>query len=92
MEGGFKCIVDLHLVTEWTMGVLAAIDPIQHEGFMEVLRYRVQHSVVQQAISAVDPGMLYEGREVVFNRSSAPHFDKHDPPPGVGVHHLHWHF
>lgn len=70
---------DLSVVSQYTMELLSIIDPIQLKGLEEVVSFRRKNYVVQQALEAVDPYMLYEGREIVFNRWSALHQDRQDP-------------
>lgn len=79
MEAAFRCMENLNLVSAWVMEGLRHIDPIQHDGLSQVYQYRQERFSVQRAVAAIDPVLQYEGREIVFNRWSAPHWDKHDP-------------
>lgn len=62
-----------------SMAALAEIDPTYFAALTEVYSYRVANYTAQAAFSSIDPYQRYEGREVVFNRWSSPHWDESDP-------------
>ena len=61
------------------MAVLEAIDPTQHYLLETLWQKTCEKEKVQEMFDSINGGLAYEGREVVFNRTSDEHWDTHDP-------------
>ncbi len=78
-EGAFKLFAELDLVNSFCTTGLLAIDPLHYGLLRKVYDCRRAQYKSQVAIAALDKYNLWEGREIMFNRWSPPHFDQHDP-------------
>ena len=77
-EGAFKLFAELDLVNSFCTTALLALDPLQYGLLRKVYDWRLSECKSQVAIAALDKYNLWEGREIMFNRWSEPHFDQHD--------------
>ncbi len=77
-EGAFKLFAELDLVNSFCTTALLALDPWQYGLLRKVYNWRLSEYKSQVAIAALDRYNLWEGREIVFNRWSEPHFDQQD--------------
>ncbi len=71
---------ELEVVSSYCMRTLLCIDPLQFGLLGQVYDYRISKYKSQEAFAALDKRMMWEGREVMFNRWSPRHWDKQDPP------------
>ncbi|TFK82471.1 hypothetical protein K466DRAFT_603660 [Polyporus arcularius HHB13444] len=78
-EGAFKLFAELDLVNAFCTTALLAIDPLQYGLLRRVYDWRRERYKSQVAIAALDKYNLWEGREIMFNRWSNPHWDHNDP-------------
>ena len=67
------------MFTAFVMSALWHLDPIQYALLKEVHEYRRRNFWSSIAWDALDDAMHYEGREIVFNLYSLPHWDEQDP-------------
>lgn len=74
---------DLALLSYRCNAVLKVIDPDFHSALLLVREFLRQKSPMKEAFNAIDP-LLFEGREVLYNRKSALHVDSLDPQKGWG--------
>ena len=74
-----EAISGLDMVSAYVMAVLEAIDPTQHYLLETLWQKTCEKEKVQKLFDSINGGLAYEGREVVFNRLSHPHWDQHDP-------------
>ena len=78
-EGAIKLLEDLELVNAFCTRSLLCLDPLQYGLLEKVYTYRLENYPSQRAFSHVDRKMMWEGREVIFNRWTKRHWDKQDP-------------
>ena len=78
-------LLELSIVTRYVMAAFQQTDPEQYDRLHRVYDWRVTTIASQKAISAVDPAMWFEGRELQFNRFSLAHFDTQDPHWGWAI-------
>ncbi len=78
-EGAFKLFAELDLVNSFCTTGLLALDPLQYGLLRRVYDWRREKYKSQVAIAALDKYNLWEGREIMFNRWSNPHWDHNDP-------------
>ncbi|RDX43301.1 hypothetical protein OH76DRAFT_1361369 [Lentinus brumalis] len=79
-EAAMDLLEQLEIVNAYCMRTLLCIDPLQYGLLSKVYDYRLSTYASQRAFAALDKKMLWEGREVMFNRWSPLHWDKQDPP------------
>ena len=76
----------LDVASGFVMEVLKTVDPLQYSLLEQVHAWRVKEFASSEAFSSLERGkMLYEGREIQFNRFSAPHWDLQDPHWGWAI-------
>ncbi|TFK81807.1 hypothetical protein K466DRAFT_501490, partial [Polyporus arcularius HHB13444] len=78
-EGAFKLFAELDLVNSFCTTGLLALDPLHYGLLRQVYDWRKQEYKSQVAIASLDKYNLWEGREIMFNRWSKPHWDQNDP-------------
>ena len=79
----FRTAVDaisgLDMVSAYVMASLEYIDPTQYALLNQLWKETCNKEKVQKLFDSINGGLVYEGREVVFNRESKGHWDSHDP-------------
>ena len=70
---------DLELVSAYCTRSLLCLDPLQYGLLHKVYDHRLSKYPSQRAFAKVDQNMMWEGREIMFNRWSKRHWDKQDP-------------
>ncbi|RPD67427.1 hypothetical protein L227DRAFT_605814 [Lentinus tigrinus ALCF2SS1-6] len=79
-EGAMKLLERLEVVSAYCMRALLCIDPLQFGLLGQVYDYRISNYASQKAFAVLDKKMMWEGREIMFNRWSPRHWDSQDPP------------
>ncbi|KAI0683491.1 hypothetical protein C8Q76DRAFT_804135 [Earliella scabrosa] len=78
-EGAIKLLSRLKVVTAYAMQSLLEFDPLQYGLLKRVYQYRLSEYPSQALFAQADQGMMWECREIMFNRWSPRHWDKSDP-------------
>jgi hypothetical protein len=78
-----KLIKDLEILSHRVNAILEFIDPSHYKEVVK-LNTELKKRVAGYEVLCQDP-LLYEGREVIFNRESAEHTDSQDPPLGWAI-------
>jgi hypothetical protein len=79
-----KLLKDLEILSHRVNAILEFIDPDHYKEVKKFNAELLKHVSGAEALSGMDP-LLYEGREVIFNRESAEHIDLQDPPFGWAI-------
>ena len=73
-----ELLKSLELVSHRINTVLKIVDPEFYTNLMHLHTAMEQKHAISKCMNAVDP-LLYEGREVLYNRISGLHYDSQDP-------------
>lgn len=71
---------ELDLLSEQVNQVVKLVDPVFYQSLLK-LQDAVQGCSSMKALNSIDQ-LLFEGRELLFNRQSGPHKDSQDPKGG----------
>ena len=74
-----QIVKDLAILSHRVNAILEFADPQHYENVKALHKELCERSSAYQALSAIDP-LLYQGREILFNRISGLHRDTQDPP------------
>jgi hypothetical protein len=74
----------LELVSHRINSILEIVDPQFHANLKRLRTAMEQKHAIAESMNAIDP-LLFEGREVLFNRKSGLHRDKQDPKLAYAV-------
>jgi hypothetical protein len=77
-------MTDLQGISHRVNAAIKAVDP-QHYACADDLRRKIgERFSFARGLNALDP-LVMEGKEILYNVSMGPHFDRTDPPLGWGV-------
>lgn len=79
MNNTCKTVHNTAIVSHRANAVLQHIDPSHYEKAVEVHDLARAEASSYDALSSIDP-LVYEGREILYNRQSGLHTDSQDPP------------
>ncbi|KAI0324231.1 hypothetical protein GY45DRAFT_1210385, partial [Cubamyces sp. BRFM 1775] len=78
-NGAMNLLQWLEGVSLYCSRTMEHLDPVQYHLLLKLKEYRCRQYADQKAFSALDQHMLWEGREIVYNRWSPVHKDRQDP-------------
>ena len=83
LKGSCEALKSLRYLTHQVNEALRCLDPHFYKLLVQ-LREKMSKLGFSEAIGAID-GLLLNGREILFNKESEPHFDQNDPQLGWAV-------
>src|SRR5271156_551758 len=74
----------LELVSHRINAIIKLVDPVFHDNLKKLREVMEEKHAIAKCMNSVD-SLLLEGREILFNRLSGPHFDSQDPKLAYAV-------